>query len=445
MYLPEAIDLKQGDILAFVGAGGKTSAMFALADAIESQTVLTTTTHLGAWQAGLADGHRICNFPDEINALDFQVYKKLLITGPAGADERLAGLSENVLNVLHVRCKNLTLPLLIEADGARQRSLKAPAAYEPAIPGWVTCVVVMAGLAGLGQPLVEARVHRPKIFSALSGCGIGAIIDIDHLAAVLLSQEGGLKAIPRGTRRICFLNQSEGERLQGLGAQLAGRLITAYDRVLVGSLHEPRQDGPIFSVHAKTAGVILAAGGSERLGRPKQLLDWQGRPFVRQVALNTLEAGLDPLVAVTGADQTQVENALAGLPVMCVQNPNWRAGQSTSMQAGLSALPQNTDSVLFLLSDQPQIGPALIGPLLTRYAARRRPITAPKVYGRRGNPVLFSREAFDALQRVEGDRGGRAVFGQFEVDWLPWDDDRIFLDVDEVGDYERLLDAYSLD
>jgi molybdenum cofactor cytidylyltransferase len=111
------------------------------------------------------------------------------------------------------------------------------------------------------------------------------------------------------------------------------------------------------------------------------------------------------------------------------------------MQAGLSALPDDTDSALFLLSDQPQIGPNLIRQLLERYAFNRQPITAPRVHGQRANPVLFAQETFSALRKVEGDRGGRAVFNQFAVDWLDWADERILWDVDEPGDYKRLLEA----
>jgi len=443
MHLPEAIRLKRGDGWAFVGAGGKTSAMFALAMELVPPVLLTTTTHLGAWQAGLADEHIIIESVEALNQIDFNQPKSLLITGPAGEDNRLTGLPAEVLTLLFQRCREKTLPLLIEADGARQRPLKAPAAYEPVIPDWAQGVVVLAGLAGLGRPLDDENVHRPEIFSQLSGCELGELITADHLQRVLASRKGGLKGIPQDAQRVLFLNQAEDAQTQAVGFQLAHRLMGAYDRILVGSLHQPEQKGPVFSLHAQTAGVILAAGGSERLGRPKQLLSWGGRPFVRQVAQNALRAGLSPVIAVTGADQERVEDALAGLDVTCVNNPDWDQGQSTSMHAGLSALPEDSDSALFLLSDQPQIGLDLIRELLERYATNRKPITAPRVHGQRANPVLFSQQATKALLAVKGDRGGRAIFDQFTVDWLDWEDVRILLDVDEPRDYERLMEAYS--
>lgn len=445
MRLPEGIGIKQGQALAFVGAGGKTSAMFTLAQALGPPVVLTTTTHMGAWQANLAEYHHIIGTPDEIQGIDLNPHTTSLLTGPLGEDQRLAGLPDKTLDRVYKRCQENGLNLLIEADGARQLSLKAPAAYEPVIPGWADTVVVMAGLSGLGKPLDAETVHRPEIFSALTGCAMGSAIQPDHLKNLLASKQGGLKEIPARARTVLFLNQAEGETLLNTAAYLAQELMHVYGRVLVGSLHEPEQKGPVFSVHAQTAGVILAAGGSERLGSPKQLLDWDGVPFVRQVALNALGAGLAPLIAVSGADREGVESALAGLDVRCVYNPQWAEGQATSMRTGLSALPEGTDSTLFLLSDQPQIGSDVMRQLLASYAEHRQPITAPLVDGQRGNPVLFAQEVFDALRLVDGDRGGRAVFGQYPVDWLVWADDRILLDVDEPGDYQRLMEAYSLE
>jgi len=210
----------------------------------------------------------------------------------------------------------------------------------------------------------------------------------------------------------------------------------------VDSLEALKFEEQALSEHVQTAGVILGAGGSKRMGHPKQLINWQGVPFITQVAINALEAGLKPLLIVTGADQDIIEEALKHLPVHFVHNPNWAAGMSSSMQAGLRALPQNCDSVMFLLSDQPQISPLLIRQLLERYARNQGQITAPMVGGQHGNPVLFGRATFNSLKQVQGDQGGRAVFSQFEVDWLPWMDDRILMDVDKAGDEQALREAY---
>jgi len=191
------------------------------------------------------------------------------------------------------------------------------------------------------------------------------------------------------------------------------------------------------------AGVILAAGGSKRLGRPKQGLKWQGKPFITQIALQSLAAGLAPLKVVVGVDQALVRDAIADLPVELVENPHWEEGQSTSMKIGLCTLPSNCDGVVFLLGDQPQVSALLIRKLVERRITTRAPIITPRVGNRRGNPVLFGRETFQALHEVTGDKGGRAIFDQFEVEYVSWMDKRLLLDIDTDDDIRRMNQLFG--
>jgi molybdenum cofactor cytidylyltransferase len=440
--LRRAFDIRPGEAIALTGAGGKSGLMFALAGALAQPVLLTTTTHLGAWQAPLAERHLVVDLENEILSQSPNDFHTLLLTGPAGEDNRLSALPDGMLSNLRTLCRERGWTLLIEADGARRRPLKAPADYEPVVPDWVDGVIVVTGLSALGQPLSAETVHRPERFSALTGLVEGELITLKALETMLANPRGGLQGLPEGARRWLFLNQADSDAAQAQGQRLAQKLRDVFPNILIGSLREPGQTGLVFSVQSPIAGVVLAAGGSQRLGRPKQLLMWQGRPFIRQACLNALTGGLAPLIVVTGAEAEQIAAAIDDLPVQIVHNPDWAAGQSTSMRAGLAALPQEAQGVMFLLSDQPQVGPDLIRGLVERFYAQRSPITAPQVSGRRGNPVLFARETFDALRQVQGDRGGRAVFSQFAVDWLPWADARVLLDVDGEGDYERMMDAY---
>ena len=191
------------------------------------------------------------------------------------------------------------------------------------------------------------------------------------------------------------------------------------------------------------AGVILAAGGSKRLGRPKQALKWQGRPFIMQIALQALAAGLTPLKAVVGSDQALVRDAIGDLPVELVENPHWEEGQSTSMKVGLRALPPKCDGVVFLLGDQPQVSTVLIRKLVERRITTRAPIIAPRVGNRRGNPVLFGSEIFQALFEVMGDEGGRGIFDQFEIEYVRWMDKRLLLDVDTEEDIRKMNQQFG--
>ena len=442
MNLSTALGINRGDSLAFVGAGGKTTAMFALARELEPPVILTTTTHLGSWQAPLADEHLIIRSTKDVNSINVESRQVLLITGPQGSDSRLAALNDDILLSLKAYCQQEMIPLLIEADGAQQRSLKAPEKYEPVIPKWVDHVVVLAGLAGLGQPLRDEFVHRPKLFSKLTSLPLGSTIKVEHLIKMLGAKKGGLQGIPQDCKRSLFLNQAEGAHLQAAGLRIARELMRCYDRILIGSLKYPGPKGAIFAAHTATAGVILAAGGSERLGTPKQLLEWDGKPFILQVVRTAQDAGLSPIIVLTGEDHQAITDILRGYPVQVVHNRSWRAGQSTTMKMGIGTLPKAVDSVVFLLSDQPQVSPVLIRALIELRAVSRKPIIGPMAAEKRSNPVLFGRETFNHLRQVTGDMGGRSLFNQFSVEWVPWMDSRINLDVDHPGDEEILRDSY---
>src|SRR4051794_5950231 len=104
---------------------------------------------------------------------------------------------------------------------------------------------------------------------------------------------------------------------------------------------------------SRVAALVLAAGSSARMGRPKQLLDWDGRPLVRAAAEVALAARLSPLLVVVGGAAAEVANALEDLPLRIVANPDYANGQSTSLRAGISALDSDTDAVVVLLGDQP--------------------------------------------------------------------------------------------
>lgn len=189
------------------------------------------------------------------------------------------------------------------------------------------------------------------------------------------------------------------------------------------------------------AGIILAAGAASRMGRPKVLLPWQGETLIHRAARTALAGGLNPVVVVTGALHADISGTLADLAVQVVNNPDWQSGQSTSVRAGVQALPESTQAVLFLLGDQPFVTPELIRRLVATYLRTRPTILAPFVGEKRTNPVVFDRSIFDVLCRLEGDAGARSIFGQYPPVAMPWSDERLLFDVDTPADYQKLLDS----
>jgi probable selenium-dependent hydroxylase accessory protein YqeC len=125
--------------------------------------------------------------------------------------------------------------VLVEADGARGRSLKLPAAHEPVIPASTTLVVVVCALDALGQPLDEDRVHRVELVRAATGVEAGEAVDEDCLAAALRHQDGYPSRVPPRARAGVFLNKAEDAATLDASARLAARLIPPYHWVAAGS------------------------------------------------------------------------------------------------------------------------------------------------------------------------------------------------------------------
>jgi len=301
-------------------------------------------------------------------------------------------------------------------------------------------VVHVVGLGGLGKSLNNENVHRPEIFSQLAGVQINEIITPSILKRVLTHPQGGLKNIPPKARRVIMLNQADTPELQSAAHGMAHDLLSQFHSVVVASLEQEK----IFAVQESVAGVILAAGGSTRFGSAKQLLDWKGQPFLRAVAMTTIEAGLSPVVVIVGSNAEQIASVVQGLNVNIVINENWQSGQASSLRAGVSKLPAHVGACIFLLVDQPQVNTSILRALVEKHAEGLYPVLAPMVLDQRANPVLFDLETFPDLMELEGDVGGRAVFHKYHVEYLPWHDDRLLLDVDTPEQYQRLISDETL-
>jgi molybdenum cofactor cytidylyltransferase len=265
---------------------------------------------------------------------------------------------------------------------------------------------------------------------------MGEVVTAEALRRVLVDPAGGLKNIPAHARRKVLLNQADSPESQAPADELGHHLVPPYDAALVAALAQP---DPVHAVAEPVAGILLAAGEARRFGQPKQLLDYHGKPFVRQAAETALAAGLEPVVVVTGANAAEVEAALEGIPVKISRNEAWQSGQSSSIRAGIMALPPATGACIFLLADQPQVTRAVIAALVERHEHGLPSILAPWVAGKRANPVLFDRDTFKDLQALNGDVGGRALFEKYPPAFMDWPDERLLIDVDTPADLETLL------
>jgi molybdenum cofactor cytidylyltransferase len=190
-------------------------------------------------------------------------------------------------------------------------------------------------------------------------------------------------------------------------------------------------------------GIILAAGASSRMGRPKALLPIGDDVFVTRVCRTLLDAGVDDLVVVAGAEHADVAAAIrdAGLPARVVENPRRRDGQLSSVLTGLAVADRpGVDAVLVHLVDVPLVRAATARAVLDGFLRTRAPIVRPAVGDRHGHPVLFARRVFDDLRRADPSTGAKAVVRAHaaEVCSIAVDDEGACEDVDTPEDLSRM-------
>jgi molybdenum cofactor cytidylyltransferase len=263
-------------VVAFVGGGGKTTAMFRLAAEILAaggRVVTTTTTRIFAAQIALAPIHfEIGQASDAELGEALEQHRHILVTGPVDAE---AGKATAVPVELIQRLRELPgrPVVLIEADGARMRPLKAPAEHEPVVPAETTLVVPVVGADIFGQSLVETYVHRAERVGEVAGAALGSVVTPEIVARVLAHPLGGLKNIPGGARVVPLINKIEDEAALGSARETAS-LLLGYPRINAVALGAVRREPPVREVFGRVAAVVLAAGSSSRMGRAKQLLPW---------------------------------------------------------------------------------------------------------------------------------------------------------------------------
>jgi molybdenum cofactor cytidylyltransferase len=168
------------------------------------------------------------------------------------------------------------------------------------------------------------------------------------------------------------------------------------------------------NARAFLAGVLLAAGSSRRLGRPKQLLIFKGAPLVvhaAKQALDFIDAGL---IVVTGAAHDEVIGALEGLPVRAVYNPHWREGIGSSIRQGVATISADVGAILLMLCDQPAISPEDFDRLVRAWRHDPDRITAAGYGNGCGVPAIFPRRYREQLLTLTGDRGARQIIENSE-------------------------------
>jgi molybdenum cofactor cytidylyltransferase len=192
---------------------------------------------------------------------------------------------------------------------------------------------------------------------------------------------------------------------------------------------------------SNTAIIILAAGNSSRLGRPKQLLPYQDKTLLSHVVTQALKTPLQPVVVVTGAYHAEIEASLLEQSVVLTYNVHWESGMGSGIVVGLRqalSIEPGLRGVIVAVCDQPYISSTLFQALIVKWASSGKGLIACAYSGTMGTPVLFGHRYFKDLSALSGDAGARQLLKRYpdDVATVPFPQGNI--DIDTEDDFEAL-------
>lgn len=443
MELHRAFEVVKGDVIAFTGAGGKTSTLVGLGYELYEtgwRVLATTTTRIGEDQLDLFP--YAIHYTEGVAAISAALNQHgyVFLYGEIRAGKVHGTPPEIIPQLLDNVDSDV---LLIEADGARGLPFKAPYAHEPVIPEETTLVVPVTSLSVLGKPLDEEHVYNPQAMIDKFGFYDGSKIRLPWIAQVMRDEEMGLKAVPDGARVIAFINQTPDKGYLKTRARHIARLALRSRRLHGVALGSVRAADPIIEVQRPVGAIVLAAGQSSRMGRPKVLLPWSdGQTMIEHIVRQLLLAKVDEIVVVTGFYADEVRSLMEPMGIRTVYNRAHKTGEMlSSLQTGLRALPEHIAAALIVLGDQPHLQPKVIGKVLKAYCEGAGHIVAPSYQMRRGHPILIGRRYWKELLALEKGGVPRDVINahEDEIAYVNVDSDSVLQDVDTPSEYREAL------
>lgn len=409
------------DVVALVGGGGKSSTAFRLAAEVAAtgkRAVIAPSTRIAAFQTAWAPAFieaATHTLPWDGLAQQLDRHGYCLLGGPIAGDRRL-GLPPAQIDELASRAADLGIAAItVEADGSKMRPIKAPAAHEPVLPAATTHLAPVVGLDAVGAALDARLVHRPEQVRQVLDLASEAtpLLTPAMVARLLRHPAGGAKGAHPSMHFAPILNKGETPLRLAYGRLIAALL--AQEAITTLITRVGAEHAPVLERWGQVAVVVLAAGGSQRLGRPKQLECVAGEPLVARAVRVALRSHLGPVLLVTGAHGDAVRSAVhtrlgaQSAPMLSVQNTHWEAGQASSVITAIQSLPATTQAAIFLPVDQPFLDPLLLRRLFAAWRAGAD-LAAPQVDEHlRGAPALFDRRHWPELLTLRGDEGGRRV------------------------------------
>lgn len=441
MKLKQAFDIVRGDVISFIGAGGKTSTLIGLGYELSElnwRVLATTTTTISEDQLALFP--HVMRYDAGSQAISQALtehqfvflYDKVWqgkVYGPAveWTPQLLDSVDSDVL--------------LMEADKSDGLPFKAPYENEPIIPTEASLVVPVVSLSVLGRSFDDEHVYNPQAMADKYGFVENSRVKSPWIAQILRDDELGLRGIPDKARVIAFLNQTpERGYLRGR-ARLIARLALQSNRIHGVALGSVRSAEPIYELQRSVGAIVLAGGQSVRMGQPKVLLPWEkNKTIIEHITLQLIRSRIHHIRVVTGFYADEVKALIKPLGVKVVHNRSHKTGEMlSSLKAGLRTMPDNMAATLVVLGDQPRIQPKVIYQLLSAYARGEGDLLIPSYRMRRGHPILIGRQYWAEILSLKRNQVLRDVINSHsdKITHIDVNTDSILRDVDTPEDYRQ--------
>jgi len=189
--------------------------------------------------------------------------------------------------------------------------------------------------------------------------------------------------------------------------------------------------------------ILLAAGGSRRLGQPKQLVPFKNDALINYIIDQIRNGGIKDIKVVLGSHYKEIKSQIISREVDILENLEWEEGISSSIKCGLRNINLETQAVILFIVDQPYLNSLLICEILNKFRTSDAKIIAACVSGQFAHPVLFRKELFPKLLELSGDVGGKMIFKDEAVEKVLWTDERLLMDIDSIEDYEKIKGCVS--
>ena len=297
---------------------------------------------------------------------------------------------------------------------------------------WHTAVVTLSHDPKLDDPALDAALRSPAFY-------VGAL--------------GSRKSHEARRRRLAALghdDESLGRIHAPVGLEIGARSPAEIALAIVAEITAVRRRGVRAARRSpRVAAIVLAAGRSSRFAAGNKLLEeLDGTPILTRAVDAALGSRAAPVIVVLGSEADRMRAALAGRPVGVVENPHFADGLSTSLRAGVAALPAGLDGAVVLLGDMPRVAVHHIDRLIAAFdPLAHRQICVPTHGGRRGNPVLWSAAFFPEMETLKGDVGARGLIGRHAAQTVEVEmpDDGVLIDVDTPAALAELRRGPPLD